>query len=596
MKSHPSGAEGTIIGEPSSLPRMIWGLDPNDTITSHVPQPQPQPSRTVSTKTPASSFKSCYGNHQRPASSASTSAIFSSPHVGPRFGNPDMNCNSSKQLQVGGDFSISMPAALEAHREEDPRSTLHRTTRGDPDLGLDLTVLEEPLRLEPRFEHSLRDDSTLGYSHLHRVGASNAIDRGFRLLSDEKDLQHQRLPENRKQEEIYRHHSYASGSRKGHSSNLIGLLSSPLNLLDRASNKYSRVASGTPRLSAQGFSPNLLPTPPNSSSPQWSSVFSPVRNNGLSTTGFSHISSDISAGIVMRQRTGMTNDELSDELRRFVFENIPPVSSASNAQIDAFQASRMSPTSAANVFLAAHNAFRSSENPARPPKLPTPQHILISKALEPFDPFSKSADGSTSPKSVPPAGTLGPYTRSTLSNPRSIPLSRLRQKRGAVKLPTVPEEDSAEPQLHDARLASPAPSPRLFLRTPSPLDDRLHAQSMEEKATFGEDSKQGQARVKLPHNTKGTASTQCKNLDPSQNAPQQSSPKQKRLQRRRKPTKPVDDGKPGFPLASGGTVSFGSSTLHATRDVRAGEYQMMRKDALVKHEPTARQSEQSIAT
>ncbi|KAF8497636.1 hypothetical protein JB92DRAFT_2834397 [Gautieria morchelliformis] len=590
----PSGAEGTIIGEPSSLPRMIWGLDPNDAVTSHVPQPQP--SRVVSIKTPAGNFKSRPGNHQGPPSSVSTSAIFSSPHVGPRFGNPDMNCNSSGQPQIGGDFSISMPTALEARREEDPRSTLRRTTRGDPDLGLDLTVLEEPLRLEPRFERSLHDDSIIDYPHPHRVGASNAMDRGFRLLSDEKDPQHQRPPGNRKQEEIYRHHSYASGSRKGHPSNLIELLSSPVNLLDRASNKYSRVAAGTPRLSAQGFPPSFLPTPPNSSSPQWTSVFSPVRNNGLSTAGFSHVSSNISAGIVMRQRTNTTNDELSDELRRFVFENMPPVSSA-NAQIDAFQASRMSPTSAANVFLAAHNALRSSKNPTHPPGLPTPQHILLSKALEPSDPFSESADGSSSPKSAPPSGSSGPYTRSTLSNPRSIPLSRLRQKRGAIKLPTVPEEDSAEPQLHDMKLAPPAPTPRLLLRTPSPLDGRLHAQSMEEKATFGEDIKQGQARVKLPHSAKGSGSAQRTNLDSSQNAPPQSSPKQRRLQRRKRPTKLVDAGKPGFPLASEGTVSFGSSTSHATQDVRAGEDQLdqlVGKDALDKQEPTAREREQGM--
>ncbi|KAF8527748.1 hypothetical protein JB92DRAFT_3093129 [Gautieria morchelliformis] len=69
---------------------------------------------------------------------------------------------------------------------------------------------------------------------------------------------------------------------------------------------------------------------------------------------------------------------------------MPPASPA-NAQINGFQASRMSPTSAANVFLAAHNAFRASENP-------TPAwaaHYSLSKALKPFDPFSESTDGSS---------------------------------------------------------------------------------------------------------------------------------------------------------------------------------------------------------
>ena len=591
----PSGAEGTIIGEPSSLPRMIWGLDPNDAVPAfHVPQSQP--SRAVSIKSPANSFKTRYGIQQGPASTASTPAAFGSAHVGPRFGNQEMNYNLFEQVQGGREFSRSTPTTLDARRGEDPRN-LRRMTRGGLDLGLNATVHEEPIRIENRYEH---DDGVVDYSYLHTgmMAPSDAVDRGFELLPVQND-QGQR-PSNIQQEEIQRQHPHGSGSRKGHPSNLIELLSSPVNLLDHASHSYSRATPSTPRLSTQGFTPSFLPTPPSSSSPQWSSVFSPLRNTRSSTASFSHGSSDHSHDVVMRQRKNTANDELSDELRRFVFENMSPISSA-NA-IDSLRAFPISQTSATNVFLTGHNGEVSSESPAHPPGLPIPQHILLSKALEPFDPLS--AQRSTSPKSSPPSS--GSYTRSTLSNPRSIPLSRLRQKRSAIKLATVPEEDSAESPVHDGRLAPPTQtSLRVFLRTPSPLDGRLHAQSMEEKATVGEDLKLGHARVKLPH-SKGSA--QCANLGPSQSTTLQGSPKKKRLQRRKRHLRLAESGKPGFPLVAEGTVWFGPSTSSATQDVRKEEDQLtlayapprrvqsMGKGVMDRHDIAARRSDKRVVT
>lgn len=543
---------------------MIWGLDPNDAVpTSH--PPQSQPSRAVSIKPPGN-FKARYGTQ----GSASTPAILGSSHVGPRFGNQDTNYNSFEQIQGGGNLSRSTQTTFDARREEDLRNNFRRlgVTRGAPDPGLNVTVCEEPIRFENRYDHILHGDGIMGYSHLHpaRMGSSDIVDRGFELLPAEKELQHQRPSDIRNQEVIPKKQFSYSSSRKGHPSNLIELLSSPVNLLDRASYAYSRTAPGTPRSSAQGFTSSFLPTPPSSSSPQWSSVFSPLRNHRSSVANFSsHSSSDPMSDVVMRQHKNTTNDELSDELRRFVFENMSPISSA-NA-IDAFQA--FPKTSAMNVFLTACGGESSSGSPTHPPGLPIPQHILLSEALEPFDPLS--GQGSTSPKPAPPSP--GHYTRSTLSNPRSIPLSRLRQKRGAIKLATVPEEDSSETHVHDGRLAPPAHTTSLpvILRTPSPLDGLLHAQSMEEKTTLGEDVKLGHVRVKLPH-AKGSA--QCANLGPMQNTTPQGSPKKKRLQRRKRPVKTVESRKPGFSLVAEGTVWFGPSTSTVSQNVRKEEDQL----------------------
>ena len=561
IKGLLSGAEGTIIGEPSSLPRMIWGLDPNDAVpNSHVPQTQTQQSRTVSIKPLSVNFKTRYNAHQG-AFSVSTPATSGSLHVGPRFGNADKNYNSFEQVKTGREFS-SMPAVLEARREEEPRCNSRRMARRGPDLGLHASVHEEPIGIEHRYEHNILGDGIMDCSHLLSLGPPNTIDTVLELLPPE-ETPHQRPSEGRNQDETHMQYSYEQSSRNGHPSHVFDLLSSPVALRDRPFNAYPRVVSGArPRLIAQDYTPNYLPTPPNSTSPQWTSAFSPLRNGRSHTTGSSQSIGDISS-VVRRSQARTTNDELSEELRRFVFENMTPVGSANG--IDAPQFARTSHTSARSMYMTARNALVSSESPSHPPGLPIPQHILLSKALEPFNPLSAQE---SSPKSTSPSAS--PYTRSTLSNPRSIPLSRLRQKRGAVKLATVPEEDSAESHVHDGRLAPPSLPPlRLLLRTPSPLDDRLHAQSMEDKTTFGDDLKLRQARVKLPHsaNTR-TDGAQGGYFDSSQNTIPQNSPKKKRLQRKKRPVRPVELEKSGFPLISEGTVSFGSSNSSATQDIR----------------------------
>jgi hypothetical protein len=567
MKGLSSGAEGTIIGEPSSLPRMIWGLDPNDAVpNSHVPPSQTQQSRAVSIKPPANSFKARYSAHQGSASSVSTPATFGSLHVGPRFGNA-VNYSSFEQVQAGREFSRSMPTALEARREHDHRSNLHRLSRGGPELGLNASVHEEPMRLEHRYEHNLHGDSIVDCSHL-TLGTPHTMDRVFELLPVEEIPADQHPSDSGSQDGIHRQHPYRPGSRNGHPTNLFDLLSSPVPLRDHASNVYPRVAPGArTRSIAQEFTPSYLPTPPSSTSPQWSSAFSPLGGGRSLSTGSSRPGStcDLSSDVAMKPQAHTTNDQLSEELRRFVFENMSPVSSA-NA-IEALQAARLGTrhTSAArSMFLTSHNTLSSFESPAHPPGLPIPQHILLSKTT--LEPFGLLSAQEFSPKSGSPSAS--PYTRSTLSNPRSIPLSRLRQRRGAINLATVPEEDSAEPYVHDGKLAPPSHPPlRLFLRTPSPSDDGLHAQSMEDKTMYGDDSKLGHARVKLPYSASARMGSTQNAYFTSQNTTPQNSPKKKRLQRRKRPVRPMEPEKPGFPLVSEGTVSFGSSDSSATQDM-----------------------------
>ncbi|KAF8578705.1 hypothetical protein K439DRAFT_1621105 [Ramaria rubella] len=545
----PSGAEGTIIGEPSSLPRMIWGLDPNDVVsTSHFSQPQ-QP-RPMPIKCPGGDLQLRYGGVQGLNPTASIPSTLTPLNVGPRFGHSDTDCSFFEDSHAGFLPSNSVHA-FGPRREGTVNNGIHGMARSSTGLGLH--AKEEISRSKSRSERERRDEAIMEPSRIHRMHTANSVDRDVGMPPVESEALFS--AEAQTAEKSYRRPIHAL--RREHPSNLIELqlLSSPVRLLDSV---HSHIASVTPRISAPEFKPNYLPTPPNSSSPQWCSLLSPLRSNHPPLQSSSH-DNDFSLSVGTRHQPDTTIDELSDELRRFVFENMSPTNSLVNNSHDS-----QIPLVRLDAPLTARNALPFPVTPAHPPGLPIPQHILLSKALEPFDPLS--TNDTSSPAAVP--FSAAPYTRSTLLNPRSVPLSRLRQKRGTIKLATVPEEDTSEPHVHDGRLAPKIyAAPRLSFRTPSPLDNTLHAQSMEDKTTFGEEFKLAKVRVKLPHGSRShtdSVQSQRPNGELGHSRAPEGSPKKRRLQRRKRPLK-VEADELGFPLVSESNVSFHSGSLSAAQ-------------------------------
>ena len=527
-----SGAEGTIIGEPSSLPRMIWGLDPNDNLpTSHLSNSQQ--TRVVPIQRPAD--KSRHGSSQVPVSPAVL------PPLVPKLGLTGLNYQSFEEIQNGQKLSVSVPAAPEIGSEHSFDGTWRGMTRVGAGLGF--SVSEEELKLGTRYNAAMRVAGTMDPSQLYRLQTPNVMDEGVELLSVEEEPVPQRQLQAQSQEEKYRFVARGMGSR-GLPSNLIDLLSNPVKLSIQANN-VNPFPSAALRFSSADSTTGRLLTPPNSSSPQWSSVFSPLQRKPLLPTNPPFGSSGSSANSKPHPRMGTTNDELSQELRRFVFENIATSNSADAA--DYLRIPTALHTRSASAF----------SSPIHPPGIPVPHHILLSQAPDPF--FTLPTQRVFPQMSAP--YVTGPYTRSTLSNPRSIPLSRLHQKRGAVKLATVPEEDPAENYVHDSKLYAPH---RVSLRTPSPLLNGLQPQSVDMKAAFEAEelTNVGKARVKLPHPVKCRGADATGPVDSVQSRPLQGSPKKKRPQRRRKSgvSKLAETAKGGFPLGNEGPVSFGSLT------------------------------------
>lgn len=173
-----------------------------------------------------------------------------------------------------------------------------------------------------------------------------------------------------------------------------------------------------------------------------------------------------------------SDEELPSQLHRLALSAVPS-SRLVNSNLDGLSLnSSMTSTASPSAY------------PANPPGLPIPLHIFATKKTSDKAHMTKSSTTVTTDPALP-------YQRHNLANPRSIPLSRLRQK-NAIKLPTVPEEGDPEGRRYDVKLpGNVKKTTHSLLSAPQPTDDRLQARTMDDERSLIE-GKSEKLRVKLP--------------------------------------------------------------------------------------------------
>lgn len=193
---------------------------------------------------------------------------------------------------------------------------------------------------------------------------------------------------------------------------------------------------------------NVLPTPPSSSSPLWSSTFSPYQGSFHSPDVALSRLSRITDTVTHQKQHNSTDS--SSELRKFVYDRISNASLAANTSNtsttvlqgnQAFKSQTVTPRCPDVSHLVKHiqhlnlsssSAIKSSPHPGPPPSAPLPPLPPVTCGYQSrVDqlPIANTPPSPTSPESRPCSVSY--------QNPRSIPLARLVQRR----LSSVPEED-----------------------------------------------------------------------------------------------------------------------------------------------------------
>ncbi|KZT70989.1 hypothetical protein DAEQUDRAFT_810253 [Daedalea quercina L-15889] len=461
----PSGAEGTIIEEPENLPRMIWGLEGEDIQSSR--------SRANVAQHPVA-VKSPLGGGSRS----------NKANVPPRLQKGTPVTSSDLASQFLGlnlhDANVSGASPLEY------RSMRQEELVGYPLRGQEPIDLTDLLRKELELTQSeLATNPALGNPQSLR--AHTLMDLGETDWPNKVPTSHII-----KDSRLY-------GSNPTNQS--LAARSRVQNGVTDALDEYSSVSQYSPALSqfamhaSERLTPrrqsaleiaqqyrqqqlqqrqqqNVLPTPPNSSSPIWSSSFTPYPSSTFSPELFSSVSglSKLSPVIVSSRPAGMLSD-VSQQLLRgpaSAFPHQPQPSDvdlaalASAAQMDNLQelyaTSPSLYTLADTVEAYVRNHARQSSNDAalqnlltRSPAMPRPPPntplTVASRGR-----LTQNKQAPTPAMAAPPSPPSPQQNRTrTLSShqTRSIPISRLIQRR----LSAVPEEDSLS-QLDNVQLGS----------------------------------------------------------------------------------------------------------------------------------------------
>ena len=435
-----SGAEGTIIEEPESLPRVIWGLESDETSGSR-PSAKSAVAHTHSQKSKAP----IASEPTRPLPQAKPdpkSATVSNINARPRS-----NSSTTRQPQIPThQASATSQRSAPVHQPPQP-----------PDFILKHS---EPIDLG-RLMAPANDNTHPEYYTSQSIGWQSPFYHGMPT----PELVHDLSPELQAMlfaQERLKHNGLSPSTTSGSlsaSSSVASLLDSlkssrsPIVIEDFAS-QYSSGSSAFPA-SALHIAQNQkyrqqqfhLPTPPSSTSPTWSTSFSPYQGGllspellaaaGLAQYGSTHVSSHL----------------------------VPP-------RLEGTQQGFRRPLGNTSLDVRSTNACRlapaASINPNVPPQLPPrlaaeyTRRRAVPDTSQSFEPPHSSHDlnGSPTVPKVPPNTPHGAVTSSyglrrfdapaapsghdapAHGHPqhmRSIPLSRLAQRR----LSTVPEEDYA---------------------------------------------------------------------------------------------------------------------------------------------------------
>ncbi|OSD06870.1 hypothetical protein PYCCODRAFT_774966 [Trametes coccinea BRFM310] len=465
----PSGAEGTIIEEPESLPRVIWGLDADD--SKNVRQNNAVPPRSaVKASAPSVEPHTTHKPAQTSAGKLPAQPAVKKTNVRARsYATPSQEPKA--QPPPPPEFILKHSEPIDLGRLVVPRSegTIHPglTSRSHPSNWQGPIQHQLPT---PELIHDLSPDlqaMLFAQERLRAQGLSSADKFGANLAGSLKATPTE--PSLSLVESI-------KSSR------------SPI-VLDDLASPYGSYSQGlSSQMSAAGMAqkyrqPQLhgfLPTPPSSTSPLWSSNFSPYQGGllspellaaaGLSQLGQNYTSSQAYlSGLdhAYHGLVGSTSGTLADYLagaRRMHLHGLAPAAQINgNAQrlpprlAAEYARRRVGPESAVDAHqpLPGSRASRHASSPVRgmaqSPVVPKPP---------PNTPYTASRTGVAKerhPNEVPVAtGPLSPTSpRETLSQySRSIPLNKLMQRRLSI----VPEEEY--PIAHSGRMASEAIRPR----------------------------------------------------------------------------------------------------------------------------------------
>lgn len=445
----PSGAEGTIIEEPDNLPRVIWGLDAEE------------------------HQRGDFGSDSHAKKQDIAAQLSRQVHHSPRHYKPSNEISAASARTHSSVVSMLSPRrARQGDASYDSRKPI--ASAGRTDVLYSRNPYNETIILE-----NLIDRRTT--RAVHQDDDYDTIGDLTRMLGHNLHLREPDIGPHTSSNIDHNLLSRAYGSR-------TSLTSSRSSLPAMRVSSHPAVGSALPQILIEPRSPeihqapsrrmtamelahqyqqhqllkmqqqqSLLPTPPNSSSPLWSSEFSPYNHHSVSPATLRH-------QVVQEQ---LRDSEAPDQLRQLVRERLgrntvhdPDISPlAPAAQIN--PASRLDypgyeidPQALAN-FLATQDIQH--------------LHPLSSDALLPVTRAPQTLPGYLGHDTrryvaphhdtlLPPSSPEFRYTRghSQPQIPRSIPLARLMQRR----LSSVPEEDS---------------SPTIHGRSPSPPQATRHA-------------------------------------------------------------------------------------------------------------------------
>ncbi|KAI0329442.1 hypothetical protein GY45DRAFT_1279926 [Cubamyces sp. BRFM 1775] len=440
----PSGAEGTIIEEPESLPRVIWGLDteeakPNRPSRTTSSQPAPKKHTVDAQSKPRQEAK-------RPAMGAKRVMDTQIRHR-PVPGHEEVIPRQvAQQLPAPPDFVLKHSEPIDLGRlvgnHPDPTAPASRTAQWQSSFQHQLPTPELVYDLSPELQAMIFAQERLRNHGLSPATNTSHFGRSLKpSVAAESSL------------------SLLESIRSSRS---------PIALDDLAPTSGYQQGLSSAQLSALGLAQvqkyrqqqlqGLLPTPPSSSSPIWSSSFSPYQSGLLSpellaAAGLSQLSPDYLqslSGFETSQHALNTAHGMFD-YRKMNLNGLAPA-----AQING-NANRLPPRLAAEYArrrTAPEPAIdtqpfdelsRHLSSPARgvgqSPVVPKPPPNTPYNAAS-FYGTKGSEIRAQGPAPVVPPSPTSPHetTATSLSqHARSIPLSKLMQRRLSI----VPEEDYA---------------------------------------------------------------------------------------------------------------------------------------------------------
>ncbi|KAI9463579.1 hypothetical protein BJY52DRAFT_1414793 [Lactarius psammicola] len=447
----PSGAEGTIIEEPDNLPRVIWGLDSGEHHSDDF-GPDSKTKQEVSAQ-PPQSF-----------------------HHTPRQYKP--SDDKPAEFSTRTHSSVGSVSSTRAGSDSASLGTLKPrvTSAGYTDVVYSHSPYSETIVLENLVERrnarAVNDD----HDYDSTVDLTRALERNLHFRESETELQNSGELDRNLLSRTYGPRNSLSLSRPSGTGLPAMRVSSrpavgsalPQILIEPRSPEIPQAPSR--RMTAMELAhqyqqqqllkmqqQSLLPTPPNSSSPLWSSEFSPYNHQSVSPVSLRH-------QVVQEQ---LRDSETSNQLRHLVRERLgrnimhdreipslaPRIDPVSRLDYPGYEIDPA--TSQALTNLLATQDYQHLPSLSSEVLLPVPRTAQTLPGYLGHDIRRYAA--SHRDALLSPSHEEFRYARGHSQHqvPRSIPLARLMQRR----LSSVPEED---------------PSPTINGRSPSPSQLMRH--------------------------------------------------------------------------------------------------------------------------